>query len=38
MLLLFHGSKWIEAETFEAFLDEYMAYPMHGRVNKFDVG
>ena len=38
VLLFLDGSKWIEAETFEAFLDEYMAYAMHGRVDEFDVG
>lgn len=36
--LFLHGSKWIEAETFEAFLNEYMADAMHGRVDEFDVG
>ena len=38
MLLFFHGNKGIEAEAFEAFLDEYMADAMHGRVDKSDVG
>ena len=38
VLLFFHGNKMIEAEAFEAFLDEYMADAMHGRVDKFDVG
>ena len=38
MLLLFHGSKWIEAETFEAFLDKDMADAMHRRVDESDVG
>ena len=37
-LLFLNGSKWTEAKTFEAFLDEYMADAMHGRVDKFDVG
>jgi hypothetical protein len=38
VLLLFHGSKWIEAETFEAFLDKDMADAMHRRVDESDVG
>lgn len=38
VLLFLYGGKWIEAETFEAFLDEYMADAMHRRVDEFDVG
>jgi len=38
LLLFLDWSKWIEAETFEAFLDEYMADTMHRRVDEFDVG
>ena len=38
VLLFLYGGKWIEAETFEAFLDEYMADAMHRRVDEFDIG